>query len=113
MTHLKQYWRGNLPFDNENEVMRCLPGHLKRKITRHCDRSHFIDQMEMFSDLNAYIRGLIALKMRAVSCASDRFLYRDAQWGKTMYFQRTGRSLIHNQLTNEIVESGRGTCIGC
>ena len=113
MRHLRYFWQSTNPFANGREVLGCLPPQLQRNITRHCDSKYFVNQMAIFADLNPYIRGLLALEMKSISCGGGQFLFREGQFGKGLFMQRTGRALIQSRLDDDCHEIGRGAVFGC
>eukprot|EP01083_Nonionella_stella_P149628 475533_1 len=112
MTHLKYYWASNSIL-NDEEVIKCLPPQIQRSVAKHCDKSYLIDQLPIFQPLNAYIRGLIALKLKSISCAGDEYLFKEGEFGQTLYIQRTGTSLIAAAAAaGDCIQSERGTVSG-
>ena len=88
MSHAKYHWQRNFVFD-DMDVMNSLPGYLRRDVG-NCLSEKYFNQCEIFQDLSPYIRGLIALRLRCVSCNAGYELFHAQQYGKELFIQRTG-----------------------
>eukprot|EP01083_Nonionella_stella_P081253 223714_1 len=106
MSHAKYHWERNFVFD-DLDVMNALPGYLRRDVG-NCLSEKYFSQLSIFDDLSPYIRGLIALRLRCVSCNSGYELFHAQQYGKEMFIQRTGVSYLldHDRKLHKMVRGG-------
>ena len=106
MSHAKYNWQRNFVFD-DMDVMNSLPGYLRRDVG-NCLSERYFNQLSIFEDLSPYIRGLIALRLRCVSCNSNYKLFHAQQYGKELFIQRTGVSYLldHNNKLHKITRGG-------
>eukprot|EP01084_Bolivina_argentea_P178942 309260_1 len=106
MSHAKYHWTRNFVFD-DMDVMHSLPGYLRRDVGNCLSEKYFCN-LEIFQDLSPYIRGLIALRLRCVSCNSDYELFHSQQYGKELFIQRSGVSYLldNNKKLHQIKRGG-------
>eukprot|EP01084_Bolivina_argentea_P314711 545117_1 len=100
MTHLKYYINNNLDTISENDnIINYLPIQIQSLITKHCDKTFFIDKLPIFKDLNSNIRGHLALKLKSINFNSNKYLFK--QFDKpSIFIQRTGESIITSSNIN-------------
>eukprot|EP01084_Bolivina_argentea_P146243 256141_1 len=92
LTHIRYHCNYNYVFD-EQELMDLLPPYLKYDVNMSI-AEQFLSQLEIFNndefELEPFIIGQIALKMKSISCNEGYTLYHIGDAANEFYIQRTG-----------------------
>ena len=88
IAHMKYYCRHNYLFD-EQSVLGCLPDFLQNDIACELAKRVLL-KLSIFKHMDPRIVGLIALRVRAISCNSHFNLYQQGDPSKELYILRVG-----------------------
>eukprot|EP01084_Bolivina_argentea_P146242 256137_1 len=96
LTHIRYHCNYNYVFD-EDELMDLLPPYLKYDVNLNI-AEQFLNELEIFNNnnfqLEPFIIGQIALKMKSISCNQGYTLYHIGDASNEFYIQRTGVSSL-------------------
>ena len=92
ISHAKYYYKKNFIFDCEKTI-KSLPNYVVNEIGSQISKRYF-KNVKIFDHLNDYIKGLISLKLKSISCNSNHNLYNIGDSSQNIYILRTGVSII-------------------
>ena len=93
ITHTRYHCKNNFMFD-EMSVLDNLPEYLQMDVSAYIGKQ-ILKQIGIFSKhIDSYTMGLIALKMKSVSCNAGYKLFQTNDIGNKIYIQRSGKALL-------------------
>eukprot|EP01084_Bolivina_argentea_P042591 78536_1 len=115
LSHVKYHCKYNTIFD-ENRVLNIIPTHLANEVSKQIAKKIIdaivVDEKPLFEDLDEHVRGLMGLKIKAISCNTDHSVFKPGDIANKVYIQRTGESTLENHQHNEIHQFKRGDVCG-
>ena len=75
LSHTKYHWDQNYVFDDDIGLLESLPIRIRFEIGRQISNK-FLSTCPIFDDLDAYVKGLIALKLKSICCNENIKLFK-------------------------------------
>ena len=78
---------------DEHAILMHLPPFLKNNVSNYMAHEYF-GNLSLFSHIHPYVLGLLALKLKSISCNSQHYLFHKSQFGQEIYIVKSGISLM-------------------
>eukprot|EP01083_Nonionella_stella_P290192 987500_1 len=93
LTHTRYHCNHNYVLGDEQDVLSNLPSYLAMDVSLYISRK-YLENLDFFGNdfIDPYIRGLIALKIKSISCNKGYKLFVKGDVAEKLYIQRIGKS---------------------
>ena len=102
ISHTKRHFESTYAFDDEKSLLDILPMRIRFEIGYQITQS-FLSTLNIFDDFDEYIQGLIALKLKTISCNVNIKLFQRGQYGKELFIQRSGIAIESDKNGNTYI----------
>ena len=100
--HTENYFETTYAFGDERELLNILPVRIKYEIGYQISKE-YLSATDIFDDFDEYIKGLISLKLKTISCNVNIKLFQRGHYGKELFIQRSGIAIESDKNGNTYI----------